>query len=215
MDATWLDDFYLDDFLADVPVATDGNLPPINLHHRPADVAIRYDAFHRHRDRGSRNIVGLNYSWSTSATMMYDWYQTREGMTVSLEALSTINPNRDGLITLRVRPVDVARDNSLCKLGRTCTLLFEDERRRRRVRRAIIAAIEARESPLWRLRSLIDLPAFVTEVLESPMAHGEVTGHLDHRIATVMLVTGLVDSTDLLSWLGTHPSCYQPRRQEA
>lgn len=215
MDTTCLDDFYLSDFLVDVPAPAGGKVPSIPPHRSPADVAVRYDAFHHHRDRGSRNIVGLSYSWPTAATMMYDWYQTRDGMTVSLEAQSTINRDRNGLITLRVRPVDAARDNSICKLGRGCNLLFDDEERRRRVRRAIIAAIEAKESPLWRLRSVIDLPAFVIDALESPMEHGEWTGHLDHRITSAMLMIDLVDPADLLGWLGTRPSIYQPRRREA
>jgi hypothetical protein len=210
-----MDTAYLDDFLVEVSAPAAGSLPAIDPPRHPADVAVRYDAFHRYRDRGSRNIVGLSYSWSSPATMMYDWYQTRDGMTVSLEALSTINRDRNGLITLRVRPVDAARDNSICKLGRTWNLLFDDEERRRRVCRAITSAIDAGKSPLWRLGSVIDLPAFVTDVLQSPMEHGEVTGHLDHRTTAVMLMTDLVDPADLLSWLGTRPSCYQPRHREA
>jgi hypothetical protein len=209
-----MDASFLDDLLLEVPEpAGSYNVAAILPQCRPADVVTRYDAFLQHRDRSCRNMVGLLYSWPTPATMLYDWYQTEGGMTVSLEALSTISRVRSGLITLRVRPVDANLDSNICKLGRTHTLPFADEELLRQVRHAITDAIDAGESPLWRLRSVLELPAFITEALEAPMQNGQGIGHLDKGITAALVQFDLVSQIDLLAWLGTCHSSYRPWRR--
>jgi hypothetical protein len=208
-----MDASFLDDLLPEMPEPAGSDNVAARPPCRPADVVTRYDAFQKHRDRSCRNMVGLLYSWPTPATMLYDWYQTEGGMTVSLEAMSTISRVRSGLITLRVRPVDAHLDSNICKLGRTHTLPFADEELLRQVRHAITEAIDAGESPLWRLRSVLDLPTFITDVLEAPMQNGLSTGHLDQGITAALVQFDLVHPIDLLAWLGTSHSTYRPWRR--
>lgn len=167
----------------------------------PSEVTNRFDLFGQHRDRSSRNIVGLKFAWESTVGMLYDWYQSRQGVTVSLEAMFTISRVRPTLITVRVRHSDHRFDLSTLKLGRTCSI-HPDAADSLRARHAILDAIDAGESPLWRLASCIKMPGWVGQALHEPMRDGEIVGHLDKKTTEAMILVGAVTEEALLDAMG-------------
>lgn len=179
---------------------------------QPCDVTERFDIFGNHRDWSSRNILGLNFSWSTPAAMLYDWYQSETGMTVSLESFSTINRVRPCLITVRVRHYDPTFDRSIMKTGKTWSI-HPDAADAQRARHAIRDAIECGASPLWRLKTKIGLPDWIETALLEPMHEGEVFGHLDKKTTGNALMTGFITEEEILGKLGARKSPYLSRRR--
>jgi hypothetical protein len=203
-----------DDFDIDVQVSPHSSgLAALSPPACPAEVQHRFDAFRKHRDKTSRNILGLLFSWPSPAYLLYDWYQSECGMTVSLETLSTITWTRPSLITVRVRHHNPALDRSTLRLGQTLTI-HPDHPASLTARTTIMDAVSQGVSPLWEMRNAGLLNTMVLQSLELPMKDGMTTGHLDHQITDASLLVGLINAEEILEALGAHRSSYRTLHQK-
>lgn len=207
-----MDNSYMDDFLlSDTDFAGVSRFPDF---HGPAcmdDVAQRYDVFRDHRDEYDMHIVELTMSWTSPAPLLYDWYRTSSGWTVSLEAPASLSRPRGVPITLRVRHEDDEREPTFHKLGRTVTYDERDPDLLERVRREIGEAFCEGESPLWRLRRHFDLPPFIVAALEEEVDQEMAVGLLELETTKALVTTMLLHKDQLVHAMHAHPSFFRRR----
>lgn len=203
---------YIDDFLipdADFAVIT--HVPDFPGPLCMDDVQQRYDVFRPHRDEFDMNIIELTMSWSSPAPLLYDWYRTNSGWTVSLEAPASLSRPWGVPITIRVRHEVDAKESTLHKLGRTWTFDERDPALLERVRREILEAFCEGESPLWRLRRHFDLPPYIVAALEEEVDQEMAVGLLELETTRVLVTTMLLHEDQLVHAMHACPSFFRRR----
>jgi hypothetical protein len=157
------------------------------------------------------DIVELRMSWSPPAPLLYDWYRTSSGWTVSLETPASLSRPRGVPITIRVRHEDDEHEPTFHKLGRTVTYDDRDPHLLEDVRRVILDALCEWESPLWRLRRHFDLPSFIVNALEEEVDQLRAVGLLELETIKALLITQLFAPGELLDSLHVRESVYTRR----
>jgi hypothetical protein len=204
---------FLDDFLlSDTDIAGISQIPDTFGPTLMKDVQQRYDVYHEFRDEYDMHLVELRMSWSPPAPLLYDWYRTSSGWTVSLEAPASLSRPWSVPIAIRVRHEDDNKEPTFHKLGRTLTFDERDPELLERVRREIGEAFAEGESPLWRLRRHVDLPSFVVDALEQQIDHKHAVGNLELKGTKALLLTLVLKPWNLLDAMHAHASTYTRRR---
>ncbi len=204
---------FIDDFIVDTDdIISNPEWDDLYAAVHPQDIKQRHDIFHGgYRDECDMHVTGLLFTWEPPQHLIYDWYRTESGWTVSLEAPASLSRPRSVPITIRVRHEKEEREPTIHKLGRTVTFDDRDPDLLERARREIINAFCEGESPLWRLRQELGLPSFIVDALSEPFDQKSRVKHLDLEPTKSLLLVGLLDKEHLLKAMHIRPSTYTRR----